>query len=116
MTIEEAADRLLQTYSTYGVRREFLVELLESGVVNYGLSVLTAFNGARMMLGQQLGVQELFSARDVAEILDISEQEAVEQIEAVKAQLIEQGEDVSRYIISEPQRQKFILSPQKWTS
>lgn len=33
MTIEEAADRLLQTYSTYGVRREFLVELLESGVV-----------------------------------------------------------------------------------
>lgn len=32
MTIEEAADRLLQTYSTYGVRREFLIELMEDGV------------------------------------------------------------------------------------
>lgn len=116
MTIEEAADRLLQTYSTYGVRREFLVELLESGVVNYGLSVLAAFNGTRMMLGQQLGVQELFSARDVAEMLDVSEEQAILEIEKAKAQLIEQGEDMSKYIISEPQRQKFILSPQKWTS
>lgn len=40
----------------------------------------------------------------------------VEEAEKAKAQLIEQGEDMSKYIISEPQRQKFILSPQKWTS
>lgn len=49
-------------------------------------------------------------------MLDISEQEAVEQIEKAKSELLEQGEDMSKYIISEPKRQKFILSPQKWTS
>lgn len=69
-----------------------------------------------MMLGQQLGVQELFSARDVAEMLDISAEEAVAEIEKAKAQLIEQGEDMSKYIISEPKRQKFIIPAQKWTS
>ena len=50
------------------------------------------------------------------DMLEISEEEAVERIEEVKAQLLEQGEDISQYIISEPKRQKFILKPQKWTS
>lgn len=70
----------------------------------------------RMMLSEQFHTQELFSQRDIAEMLDISEQEAVEQIEKAKSELLEQGEDMSKYIISEPKRQKFILSPQKWTS
>lgn len=79
MTIEEAADRLLQTYSTYGV-------------------------------------QELFSARDVAEMLDVSEEQAILEIEKAKAELLEQGEDMSKYIISEPEHQKFIVPPTRWTS
>ena len=116
MTIEEATDKLLQTYSAYGVRRDFLIGLMQDGIQNYDLSVLAVFNGTRMMLGQQLGVREVFSARDVAEMLEISEKEAVERIEEAKAQLIEQGEDMSKYIISEPQRQKFILTPTRWTS
>lgn len=116
MTVEEATDRLLQTYSVYGVGREFLTGLMEDGIQNYNLSVEAVFHGARMMLGQQLGVQELFSVRDVAAMLGTSETEALAEIEKAKAQLIEQGEDMSKYIISEPQRQKFILSPQKWTS
>ena len=45
-----------------------------------------------MMLGQQLGVQELFSVRDVAAMLGTSETEALAEIEKAKAQLIEQGE------------------------
>ena len=116
MTVEKAADKLLQTYSAYGVRREFLIELMEDGVKNYDLSIAAVFHGTRMMLGQQLGVQELFSVRDVATMLGTSEAEALVEIEKAKMQLLEQGEDISRYIISEPQRQKFILSPQKWTS
>lgn len=116
MTIEEATDKLLQTYSTYGVRREFLIELMEDGIKNYDLSVEAVFNGTRMMLGQQLGVRELFSVRDVAEMLGASEEEAIAEIQKAKSELVEQGEDISQYIISEPQRQKFILKPQKWTS
>lgn len=57
MTIEEATDRLLQTYSVYGVGREFLTGLIEDGIQNYNLSVEAVFHGTRMMLGQQLGVQ-----------------------------------------------------------
>ena len=116
MTIEEAADKLLQTYSVYGVRREFLIELMEDGIKNYGLGIEAVFNGVRMMLGQQLGVRELFSMRDVAEMLGTSETEALVEIEKAKAQLIAQGEDISQYIVSEPQHQKFIVPPTRWTS
>lgn len=116
MTIEEATDKLLQTYSTYGVRREFLIELMEDGIKNYDLSVEAVFHGTRMMLGQQLGVQELFSVRDVAAMLGTSETEALAEIEEAKAELLEQGEDMSKYIISEPEHQKFIVPPTRWTS
>lgn len=116
MTIGEATDKLLQTYSAYGVRREFLIELMEDGIKNYDLSVEAVFNGARMMLGQQLGVRELFSVRDVAEMLDISEEKAILEIEKAKMQLLEQGEDMSRYILEEPKHQKFVLPPTRWTS
>ena len=116
MTITEATDKLLQTYSAFGIEREFLIRLMEDGIQNYDLSISAAFNGVRMMLGQQLGVRELFSVRDIAGMLQISEAEAVLEIEKTKMQLLEQGEDLSKYIISEPQHQKFILKPQKWTS
>lgn len=79
-----------------------------------GVDSWTALKQIRECFG--LNTQELFSQRDIAEMLDISEQEAVEQIEKAKSELLEQGEDMSKYIISEPKRQKFILSPQKWTS
>lgn len=116
MTIEEAADKLLQTYSAYGVRREFLIGLMEDGIRNYGLSAAAVFNGTRMMLGQQLGVRELFSVQDIAEMLEISEEEAITEIEAAKKELLEQGKDVSKYILAEPKRQKFMLPPTRWTS
>ena len=37
MTVEEATDRLLQTYSVYGVGREFLTGLMEDGIQNYNV-------------------------------------------------------------------------------
>lgn len=116
MTIEEAATELMKTYSRFGVDKKELIRMMKNGVRNYDLTVESTFHGLRMMLSEQFHTQELFSQRDIAEMLEVSEEEAVERIEAVKAQLIEQGEDISQYIISEPQRQKFILSPQKWTS
>lgn len=116
MTIEEAATELMKTYSRFGVDKKELIRMMKNGVRNYDLTVESTFHGLRMMLSEQFHTQELFSQRDIAEMLEVSEEEAVERIEAAKAQLIEQGEDMSKYIISEPQRQKFILSPQKWTS
>ena len=47
MTVEEATDRLLQTYSVYGVGREFLTGLMEDGIQNYNLSVEAVFHGTR---------------------------------------------------------------------
>lgn len=116
MTIEQAADKLMATYARFGIDRREIVRLMRSGIENYDLTIGAVFNGCRMMLSEQFHTQELFSQRDIAEMLEISEEEAVERIEEVKAQLLEQGEDISQYIISEPQHQKFILSPQKWTS
>lgn len=116
MTIEQAADKLMATYARFGIDRREIVRLMRSGIENYDLTIGAVFNGCRMMLSEQFHTQELFSQRDIAEMLEISEEEAVEQIEAAKAQLIEQGEDISQYIISEPKRQKFIVPPTRWTS
>lgn len=116
MTIEKAADKLMATYARFGVDRCEIVRLMRNGIENYDLTISAVFNGCRMMLSEQFHTQELFSQRDIAEMLEISEEEAVERIEEAKAQLIEQGEDMSKYIISEPQRQKFILPPTRWTS
>lgn len=116
MTIEQAADKLMATYARFGVDWREIVRLMRNGIDNYDLTVESTFHGLRMVFGEQFGISETFTQKDVAAMLDISEEEAVLEIEAAKAQLIEQGEDMSKYIISEPQRQKFILSPQKWTS
>ena len=116
MTIEQAADKLMATYARFGIDRREIVRLMRSGIENYDLTIGAVFNGCRMMLSEQFHTQELFSQRDIAEMLEISEEEAVERIEEAKAQLIEQGEDISQYIISEPKRQKFIVPPTRWTS
>ena len=49
-------------------------------------------------------------------MLDVSEEQAILEIEKAKAELLEQGEDMSKYIISEPEHQKFIVPPTRWTS
>ena len=116
MTIEEAADELMATYARFGIDRREIVRLMRNGIDNYYLTVESTFHGLRMVFGEQFGIPETFTQKDVALVLDISEEEAILEIEKAKAGMIEQGEDISQYIISEPQRQKFILSPQKWTS
>lgn len=115
MTIEEAAAELMKTYSKFGVDEKELIRMMRDGVEHYELTIEAVHCGLRMMLGMQFGIPETFTQKDVATMLEISEQEAVEQIEKAKSELLEQGEDMSKYIISEPQHQKFILSPQKWT-
>ena len=116
MTIEEAAAELMKTYSKFGVDEKELIRMMRDGVEHYELTIEAVHCGLRMMLGMQFGIPETFTQKDVATMLEISEEEAVARIEESKAQLIAEGEDISRYIISEPQRQKFMLPPQKWTS
>lgn len=116
MTIEEAATELMKTYSRFGVDKKELIRMMKNGVRNYDLTVESTFHGLRMMLSEQFHTQELFSQRDIAEMLDVSEEQAILEIEKAKAELLEQGEDMSKYIISEPEHQKFIVPPTRWTS
>ena len=116
MTIEKAADKLMATYARFGVDRREIVRLMRNGIEDYNLTVESTFHGLRMTLGERFGIPEAFTQKDIAVMLEISEKEAVEAIEEAKVELLEQGEDLSKYIISEPQHQKFILKPQKWTS
>ena len=108
MTVEEAAKKLMATYSRYGADENELVRLMQEGMQNYGLSTEGAYQGLRMMLGEQYGRRELFSSKDVAAILNVSEEEAAREIEAMKAKLAAEGEDMSKYIVPEPVSQ--------WTS
>ena len=72
MTIEEAATELMKTYSRFGVDKKELIRMMKNGVRNYDLTVASTFHGLRMMLSEQFHTQELFSQRDIAEMLDIS--------------------------------------------
>ena len=50
MTFQEALDSLYEKYGKYGCEREFLADLLNSGIGEHEFSVRAAYNGVRMSL------------------------------------------------------------------
>lgn len=80
---------------------------------NYGLSLEACYNGLRMSLGHELNENELFSIDEVAEMLDISKEEVLQEIEKCKAELEASGEDTSKYFIPVQSSCKMIYFPDK---
>ena len=103
----EALDSLYEKYGKYGYEREFLADLLNSGIGEHEFSVRAAYNGIRMSLAQFTGEHELFSIEDVMEITGESREELLERIEECREELTAAGENPDDYFIpTEPKSDK----------
>lgn len=112
MDLHIAINNLYSTYAKYGASRELLGELLADGVENMGFTVRQAYNGVRMVLGNLYNESELFSVSEVAEMLGVSEAEALQEVERSREQLEREGKDVSEYFIEQKPISKFIYFPE----
>lgn len=77
---------IAKRYKRSGVTEEFVYTLVQSGV-ECGLSRKAALIGARMALGEKCGQQEYFTSEDIAEVLEITVEEANALIEENKDEL-----------------------------
>lgn len=112
MDILTAVNNLYNTYKDYGADREQLTLLIADGLER-GFTVRQAYNGVRMILGHENNVKELFTVSEVAEMLECSEKEVIEQIEQLKSELERKGEDTSKYFIEPQQSFKLLYFPKK---
>lgn len=107
MTFQKALDALCEKYGKYGYEREFLADLLNSGIGEHEFSVRAAYNGVRMSLAHFTGEHEYFSLEDVAEITGESKGEILSRIEEYREELAAAGENPDDYFIpTEPKPDK----------
>ena len=96
MTVKTAVDNLVVNYGKYGYTRQNFIDLLKSGI-DKGFSVRSAYNGIKMIFALQSGEHEYFSTDEVAEMLGVSPEEALEEVERQRAELIRQGKNPDDY-------------------
>lgn len=99
MTFQEALNSLYEKYGKYGCEREFLAELLNSGIGEHEFSIRAAYNGVRMSLAQFTGENEMFSIEDVMEITGESRGELLARIEEYREELAAAGENPDEYFV-----------------
>ena len=80
MTITDAVNNLYATYSKYGVTKEFLQEMIESGLKR-GFSVRATYNGVRMCLGKETNEREYFTLDEVQELTGETREELIARAE-----------------------------------
>lgn len=106
MTMKMAVDNLVVNYRKYGYDRGFFSELLKSGIDN-GLSVRSAYNGIKMSLALHIGEHEYFSTDEVAEMIGVSQDELLKEVERQRAELIRQGKNPDDYFIQTTPQNSF---------
>lgn len=80
MTIGAAIDNLMFNYGSMAeLDRESLKQLIRSGQ-EQGFTVRQCYNGIRLCLGLEYQHQEVFSTREAAEMLEISEGELLNEM------------------------------------
>lgn len=110
MTFQEALDSLYEKYRKYGYEREFLADLLNSGIGKHEFSVRAAYNGVRMSLAHFTGEHEYFSLEDVAEITGETREEILNRMESCREELTAACENPDDYFIpAEPKPNKLIF-------
>lgn len=88
MTTQTAIDNLMTNYGDIaGLERQKLERLIESGL-SEGFSVRQIYNGIRLVMGMEYQQQEIFSASEAAEMLEVSESELFSRMAAIGAEPI----------------------------
>lgn len=86
ISTEQAIKYLFASYGKFGISKDLITSLFMDGVENQGLTPLATYNLLRMSLGTKFEQQEYFSVKEIAEMLETTEEKVKEQI----AQLQEQ--------------------------
>ena len=82
---QEAVQRLYNSYGDCGITEEMLNKLFEDGVSNQHFTPQETFNLLRMSLGHEFGGLEYFSVSEIADMLDMTEEEVIAEAQRVKA-------------------------------
>jgi len=112
MNREDVINNIMSTYGKYGFTRESIEEQVKSGE-RHGFSYQTIYTGLRMSLGGVTGEREHFTVAEMSEAFGETEEEIINQIEAMKTQLEAAGENVKDYVteIKPEDRQRFLIMP-----
>lgn len=108
MTVNDAVNNLYTTYAKYGTTKQFLREMIESGI-KQGFSVRAAYNGVRMCLGKETEEREYFTLDELQEITGESREELVARADQMRNDLRAAGEDPDDYIKEIPPADHNIL-------
>lgn len=101
MDYNDAKKNLYTNYRKYGVTKELIDDLMESGIQE-GFSVNMVYNGLRMAMAQQFEEHELFSIEDVMEITGETREEVIKRIEDMRTEVKESGENPDDYAFEVP--------------
>lgn len=115
MKKQDVINNIMASYRDCGMTEEVLEGLISSGE-KQGFSYQTIYTGIRMMLGEQNGREELFSAAEVAEALGMTEDEVIQEIEQLNREIVEAGENPDQYIKKCDPVQRFVIPPSKYLS
>lgn len=86
MNNAELINRLYSSYSKHGIGKDLITRLFIDGIENQGFTPLTTYNLLRMSLGTEFHHQEYFSLSEIAEMMEVSEEEVKLQIEQLQEQ------------------------------
>ncbi len=81
MDMNTAIDNILRNYGKLtGIDRPQLEKMFNNGLER-GLSVNQMYNGIRLVYGVNFHQPELFSSKEVAEMLEVSESDLLEELQ-----------------------------------
>lgn len=112
MTREDVISNVLANYGKYGIEQGTIEELVDSGLKE-GLSYQAIYTGIKLAYTQEYGEHTLFSIAEVAEVLGISEEMVIQEIEKAKVELLESGENPDDYFpeVRPEKCRRFIMPP-----
>lgn len=112
MTREDVISNVLANYGKYGIKRKTVEKLLDSGLKE-GLSYQAIYTGIKLACAQEYGEHTLFSTAEVAEVLGVSEEMVIQEIEKAKVELLESGENPDDYFpeVKPEKCRRFIMPP-----
>lgn len=94
---ENAVTAIWKRYRTYGIQRDFIKDLMKTGMEEDGLTLRSVYNGMRMSLGTTFGVHETFTVEDVMDITGESREEVLQRIEEMREEVAARGENPDDY-------------------
>ena len=96
MTREDVISNALANYGKYGIERETAEKLVDSGLAE-GLSYQAIYTGIKLAYAQEYGEHTLFSTAEVAEVLGVSEEMVIQEIEKIPGYRIPRDLQVIHY-------------------